>query len=641
MPEANHLFAFGPFQIDAAERRLTRDGTPVPLTPKAFDLLLVLVEQGGHLVTKDALMQRVWPDVVVEEANLAVHISAVRRALGDRNGDGQFIETVPKQGYRFSEPVTKVIARTGAVPPPIEPAPSVASPTVAPLEVLTPALPSTRFWHRARRYGFVALIVAVVIVAVVAYKASALHPGTRDRPSVRSLAVLPLKNLSSDPEQEYFSDGMTDELITELARISQLRVISHSSVGRYKDSKRPLPEIARELGVDAVVEGSVSRSGDRVRITAQLIDGQTDIHLWAEMYEEDDVRDVLALQDRVAGRIASQIGIKLTTGEQTRLASAHVATPAAHEAYLKGTFYSNKLSCDGFRKAAEYFEQAVAADAAYAAAHAALADTYLHLGDWQCSPQTEMFRKTRVSLANALDVDPRSAAAHAVLGDVAFRKDWDWPKADAEFRRATELEPNDGHIRAPYAIFLVAMGRQEEGFAQIEKARELDPVSERTNVVLSYLFYLSHQFDRGIEQANKTLELYPFSGSAYHWLGRSYQQKGMPDRAAAAYLHAPPGPESPWLQGAKRAYERGGLHGFWQYQRERTEEGKPLDACWDMSFMAHLGDKARTLDLLESGVESHCDGLQFLRVEPIYDIVRDDPRYEVLLERMHLNAPAP
>jgi len=637
MPEANHLFAFGPFQIDAAERRLTRDGTPVPLTPKAFDLLLVLVEQSGHLVTKDALMQRVWPDVVVEEANPAVHISAVRRALGDRNGDGQFIETVPKQGYRFSEPVTRVVARTSAVPA-IKAPPSVVSPTVAPLEALTPASPSTRFGHRARRYGFVALTGAVVVVVLVAYKARALRPGTQDRPSVRSLAVLPLKNLSSDPEQEYFSDGMTDELITELARISQLRVISHSSVGRYKDSHRPLPEIAGELGVDAVVEGSVSRSGDRVRITAQLIDARTDTHLWADMYE-DDVRDVLALQDRVAARIASQIGTTLTA-DPKRIASALVS-PAAHEAYLKGAFYSNKLTCVGFRKAAEYFEQAVATDPAYAAAHAALADTYLHLGDWQCSPQEPMFHKARASAAKALDVDPRLAAAHAVLGDLAFRKDWDWPKADVEFTRATELEPNDGRIRASYAVFLVSMGRQEQGFAQMEKAHELDPVSERTNVVWIYLLYLSHQFDRAIEQANKTLELYPLSGAAYHWLGRSYQQKGMNDRAAAAYLHAPPGPESPWLVGAKRAYEKGGLRGFWLYQRERTEEGKPLDACWDMSFMAHLGDKARTLDLLESGVQSHCDGLQFLRVEPIYDIVRDDPRYEALLERMRLKAPAP
>jgi len=452
--------------------------------------------------------------------------------------------------------------------------------------------------------------------------------------------VLPLKNLSSDPEQEYFSDGMTDELITELARIGQLRVISHSSVGRYKDSKRPLPEIARELGVDAVVEGSVSRSGDRVRITAQLIDGRTDTHLWADKYE-DDIRDVLALQDRVAARIASEIGIKLTTGEQERLAKAHVASPAAHEAYLKGSFYWNKLSCVGFRKAAEYFEQAVAADAAYAAAHAALADTYLHLGDWQCSPQAEMFRKARASVAKALDVDAGLPAAHAVVADIAFRKDWDWPKADAEFTRATELDPNDRDIRASYAIFLVAMGRTEQGFAQMAKAHDLDPVSEHTNAVSIYLFYLSHQFDRAIEQANKTLELYPLSGSAYHWLGRSYQQKGMPDRAAAAYLHAPPGPESPWLVGAKRAYERGGLHGFWLYQRERTEEGKPLDACWDMSFMAHLGDKARTMDLLERGADAHCDGLQFLRVEPIYDIVRDDPRYDALLARMRLNTPAP
>jgi len=637
MPEANHLFAFGPFQIDAAERRLTRDGTPVPLTPKAFDLLLVLVEQSGHLVTKDALMQRVWPDVVVEEANLAVHISAVRRALGDRNGDGQYIETVPKQGYRFREPVSKVVGSAGAVPV-VEVPPSVVPSPVPPIEGVRPASPSTRFGHRARRYGLVALTVAAAVVVVITYKASALHSGTRDRPSVRSIAVLPLKNLSSDPEQEYFSDGMTDELITELARIGQLRVISHSSVGRYKNSKRPLPEIARELGVDAVVEGSVSRSGDRVRITAQLIDGSTDTHLWADMYEEDDARDVLALQDRVAARIASQIGIKLTTGEQERLSRARGASPVAHEAYLRGAFYWNKLSCVGFRRAAEYFEQAVVTDGGYAAAHAALADTYLHLGDWQCSPQEEMFRKARVSASKALDVDPGLAAAHAVLGDLAFRKDWDWPKADAEFSRATQLDPNDGRIRASYAIFLVSMGRQEQGFAQIEKAHELDPVSERTNVVWIYLFYLSHQFDRAIEQANKTLELYPFSGSAYHWLGRSYQQKGMADRAAAAYLHSPPGPESPWLLGARRAYEKGGLRGFWLYQRERTEEGKPLDTCWDMSFMAHLGDKARTLDLLESGVQSHCDGLQFLRVEPIYDIVRDDPRYEVLLERMRLKA---
>jgi TolB-like protein/Tfp pilus assembly protein PilF len=448
------------------------------------------------------------------------------------------------------------------------------------------------------------------------------------------VAVLPLRNLSNDASQEYFSDGMTDELITALAKVRQLRVISRTSVQRYRSTAKDLPEIARELKVDAVVEGSVARSGDRVRITAQLIDARSDTHLWADSYERD-VRDVLVLQGEVAARIAAAVGITLSASDQARLRATPVVSPAAHEAYLRGNVYWNRFTCEGFQRALDYYTEAMTLAPGFAEAHAALADTHYTLEDWACS-EPDGFAKARAAALRSVALQPELARAHAVLGEIAFAADWDWTNAEARLRRAVDLDPSDADIHATYAIYLMAMNRQAEGLHELTQALALAPVSEGTNVTVIYLFYLAHRFDEAIAQSRRTLELYPLSGAAYYWLGQAYERKGMNDEAAAAFLHPPDASLSPLLEDARQAHRKAGMRGYWRYQLARIAKQGPLQLCLSAPIYARLGERDRALAQLERDFESHCEDLRFLAVDPVFDGVRGDSRFQALLARMRL-----
>jgi TolB-like protein len=442
-------------------------------------------------------------------------------------------------------------------------------------------------------------------------------------------------NLSADAEQEYFSDGMTDELITELAKFGKLRVISHTSVERYKQTKQPLPEIARELGVDAVVEGRVMRSGDRVRITAQLIDGRSDRHLWAESYERD-LRDVLSLQADVAHRIASEIGISLTADDQTRLVRTRAVNPAVHEAYLRGNFYWNRLNCDGFKKALPYFQQAVAQDPNFAPAYVGLAESYFALGDWGCWPQDEALPKSKAAAMRAAELDQNLGAAHAWLGKIAFFYEWEWAKAEKELKQAIALDPNYVAAHVVYAVFLVTMGRREQGFAELNRAHELDPTSELTNMVSVHVFYLARQYDQAIEEGRTNIELYPGSWGTYFWLGASYEGKGMYEQASAAYLKAKElgGAIPEELDAFQSAYRRSGIRGYWQQELAMARQNRP-NVCGMVIVYAHLGDKERTLEYLNQALEHHCTSVRSLSVDSVFDGVRGDPRFMDVLQRMH------
>jgi len=461
--------------------------------------------------------------------------------------------------------------------------------------------------------------------------------GTPNRHRIESLAVLPLRNLSRDPEQEYFSDGMTDELITDLAKYGGLRVISHTSVVRYKETNRPLPEIAKELGVDAVVEGTVMRAGDRVRITVQLIDAQSDRHLWAESYERD-FRDILALQDEVAERITGEVGTNLTRGEQPHLASKQTSDPAAHEAYLKGNFYWNRLTCDGFNKGLEYFQQAVVKDPNFALAYVGVAQSYFTLGDWGCMPQEETIPKSKAAALKALELDNDLGPAHAWLGKIAFFYEWDWPKAKKEMQRALELDPNYIPAHLMHAVFLVCMGEREPGLTEMNRARDLDPTSELTNVIGTYVFYLTHQFDQAIEAGERTVEFYPGSTSAYIWLASSYEMKGMQKQAIAAYLKSS-GLAPDRLASNQRFYETAGLREYWSHElaAEVAKSSKAENACSVAWIYMHLGDKEKALEYLTRGFQQHCGGLQALKADPLYDGLRDDPRFKDLMSRLRLS----
>ncbi len=512
------IYEFGPFRLDPGERLLLRGDTPVALTPKAFDTLVALVENSGHLIKKDDLMKRVWPGTFVEEVNLAQNVSAIRRAL-DTDGE-QYIETVPKIGYRLV-----VKARVLDEGP--------AEPAEQRLEEAAPA-------HRKPAAAIVTIAVVLAGVALLVWK---LRPGPTAQPAgvgkIQSIAVLPLENLSRDPEQEYFADGMTDALITDLAKIHALRVISRTSVMRYKGKPKSLPQIARELNVDAIVEGTVMRSGDRVRITAQLIDAPQDRHLWADTYERD-LRDVLALQDDVAKAIAGEIKITLTPPEQTRLSNARPVNPAAHEAYLRGLFELHGLTAEpteakqvaSVNQAIGYFQQAIAYEPNDALAYAGLADALSSLSTFERAP-LEVMPKAKAAATKATELDDTLAEAHASLGYLAMSFDWDWARAEREFRRAIELNPSSARAHGGYAQYLLFIPRRpDESMKEMQQAYALDPLLPQAHGDMSWFLFLARRYQESIEAAQKVGHDEHIIALSHAELGQAAEAVGAGDRAA-------------------------------------------------------------------------------------------------------------
>jgi TolB-like protein/DNA-binding winged helix-turn-helix (wHTH) protein/cytochrome c-type biogenesis protein CcmH/NrfG len=603
---------FGEFELDCRSGELRCNGTPVKLQPQPAKVLAALASRPGEIVTRQQIVEEVWGSKVhVDfEHGLNFAIRQIRAVLKDDPDHPRYLETVPKRGYRF----IGVLHES----PAIEPAPLASA-------VITSS--------RTKAFAYSAVLVMVMVIAVLtAISKQWFTAGSKHE--IQSIAVLPLHNLSADPQQEYFSDGMTDELITDLAKISGLRVISHTSVEHYKETKRQLPEIARELGVDAIVEGTILRSGDRVRITAQLIDSHSDQHVWAESYERD-FGDVLGLQAEVAQQIANQIGIKLTAGEQRRLAIKHLVDPAAQEDYLKGMFYWNRLTCSDFETALKYFQEAAAKDPNFASSYSGMADAYFDLADWRCWPQST-FAKAEVAALKAVELDPASGEGHSSIGELAFSHDWDWAKAGREFSTALQLDPNNSGIRCAYAIYLVSIGRPEPALAEMQKAQQLDPVSEDTRVSHIYVMYLAHKYDDAIVQAKQALDLFPESRAIYYWLGHIYEKKGMPDEAIAAYLKALDHlPEE--VSRRRTAYDKQGLPGYWREDREfRQRSHRENDPVLEAMYFAHMGDKEQALNQLNLAYQQHCDGLQFLKVHPVYDILHADPRFTALIAQLRL-----
>jgi TolB-like protein/DNA-binding winged helix-turn-helix (wHTH) protein/Tfp pilus assembly protein PilF len=603
-----------------------RNGDKIKLQDRPFQILAALIQRPGDVVTRDQIRQKLWPtDTFVDfEHGINTAVKKLREALGDEAENPRFIATLPRYGYRLIAPVA-VVETNGACPK-TETRPATS-----------PRRQRTGFW-----LGLAFLVVAGIgLTCVFAFDwghvRSRLVAGTGARP-IGSLAVLPLRNLSNDPQQEYFSDGMTDELITALAQLKSLKVISYTSVDRYKYGNRTLPDIARELGVDAVVEGAVMRSGDRVRITAQLIDARSDQHLWAESYERD-LKDVLSLQDEVAGQIAAQVGTEVAAGQQTRVASTRQVDPQAHEAYLKGNFYWSRSNCDGSQKGLSYFQEAVAKDPTFAPGYVGLAQAYFTLGDWNCSPYEEAFSKSKAAALRALELDPTLGPAHNWLGTITFFHEWNWDKAEREYRQATQLSPNYAPAHILYAVFLVSMARREEGLAEMRKALELDPTAEFTNMVSVHILYLAREYDQAIEQANNAIQLYPNSWGTYFWLGVVYERKGMDEQAVEAYLKSDSlrRDEPGELEAFRNVYQKSGIRGYWQHVRDTVSaDGSEPCSMRSIYASARLGETKQTIDYLNQALQKHCTSIRALKVDSFYDNLRGDPRFQDVLARLQL-----
>ena len=456
---------------------------------------------------------------------------------------------------------------------------------------------------------------------------------------IRSLLVLPLENLSRDPEQEYFADGLTEELITKLARISALRVLSRTTAMHYKGVRKPLPEIARELQVEGVVEGTVLRSGERVRISAQLIHAPTDTHLWADSYERD-LRNVLALQSEVAQAIAREVQVKLTPQEEAHLAQAHPVDPEAYEAYLKGRYHWNKRSGEELPKAVRYFQQAIAKDPSYAAAYAGLADSLSSFGTWGFVPPNEGCAKAKGFALRALEMDPGLAEAHVSLGWVTAWYDYDFMAAEREFERAIELNPRYTTAHYWFGFFLALMGRYEEGYTELIRAIRLDPLSSVIHWGLGMVYWFSRRYDQAIEQSEKSLELDASFVGAHVLLGWVYPYKSLHEpaitslRKAVQLSHG----ASQWVGSLGEAYAAAGY---------RDEARKILEQLQELSkqryvtpyvigrIYAALNEKDEAFRWLETAYQERAAWMLFLKTDPRFDDLRSEPRFQDLMRRMN------
>ena len=516
---------FGAFELDVRSGELRKQGHKIRLEGQPVHILICLLENPGELVTREELHRRLWPaDTYVNfEHGLNAAVKRLRRALNDSADNPRFVETLPRRGYRFLAPVQVVDAG--------EDVPTMNE--VAPAETMPAArdLSEAKDIRRAptwKRFGLALLLVAGI------YTVWMLRPKNSRSPAIRSLAVLPLENLSHDPSQDYFADGMTDELITELGQISGLRVISRTSVMTYKGARKSLPQIARELNVETVVEGTVLRSGDQVRITAQLIQAPADKHFWAQSYE-GDVRQTLALQKQVARAIAEEIHIELTSHERDVLKNVKAVNPDAYEAYLKGGYFWNKRTADGMKKAIDYFNQAIEKDPTYAQAYAGLTDAYALAGDWKygvLAPK-EAYPKAKAAATKAIALDSSLGEAHISLAYCLEGFDWDSASAGREFTRGIELSPGYATGYEWYGWHLASLGRNGEAVAEVENAASLDPLSLIISSDLAEELLVTHRYDEATEQARKTINMDSFFAPAHYVLGQAFVQKHMYQEAIA------------------------------------------------------------------------------------------------------------
>lgn len=615
---ARQVYEFGPFRLDAADRLLLRGGEPIALTPKAFDLLLVLVEHNGHLVLKDELLHRVWSGSFVEEAVLSVNVSLLRKMLGDGQNGDRYIKTVPKQGYRFIAPVRELpVEREGGGD-----------------------APATGLEGQRQRHAAM-LIAAAIVVAGLALAAYWVGNGRdrQDQPPARiMLAVLPFDNLSGDPEQEYLSDGLTEEMIAQLAHLNPegLGVIARTSAMQYKHTRKSAAQIGRELRVDYLLEGSVRRAGERVRINAQLVRVRDETPRWAKDYEED-VRDILALQGDVAREIAGEIRLKLTARSQKRF--AHPVVPKAHELYLKGRYFWNKRTEDGFRRAAEYFQQAIAHDPAYALPYAGLADTYVLLGYYSIVSPREAYPEAERAALRAIEMDETLGEAHSSLAGVFMDYRWTWPEVEREYRRALELNPGYAIAHQWYGNYLSAMGRSKEAIQETLRARELDPLSLIININVAWAYHLARQHDKALDEARNTLEMDPDFYWTHLLLGRAFEAKGMHKEAIAAFEKAGTFSRgnSMVLSELGHAYAAAGRRNDAQKILRQLSEvrageyGSPYDIAL---IYVGLGQNDVALRWLDKSFQERARALGFAKVEPRLDPLRSDPRFADLLRRM-------
>jgi TolB-like protein/DNA-binding winged helix-turn-helix (wHTH) protein len=636
---------FGVFEVDLRSGELRKKGAKVGLQGQPFLLLITLLKQQGEVVSREELRRTLWPeDTFVDfDHGLGTAVKKLREVLGDSASNPRFVETIPRRGYRFIAPV-ETIGESETAPATSQASPNKQEPAMGGLleardedrvEPLGAAVaPRTRWPLPWKVSGLVFLLL--LLAGFISFL-------LRSRPStlIRSLVVLPLEDLSGDPSQEYFSDGMTDELITELGQVGKLRVISRTSAMTYKGVRRPLPEIARELNVDAVVEGTVLRLGNRVRITAQLIRASSDKYLWAQRYEVE-LRDILTVQKEVARSIAERIRLELNPHEQRRLDQPQAVNGEAYESYLKGRFFWNKRTGEGLKKAIDYFNQTIQKDPNYAPAYAGLADSYALAGDWKygvLAPR-EAYPKAEAAAKRAIALDETLGEAHISFAFCLEGFDWDFESAGREFMRGIELSPGYATGHEWYGWHLAALGRNGEAIAEVEKAENLDPLSLIIGADLAEELLVAHRYDEAIKQSRKALYLDPFFANAHYVLGQGLAQKHIYSEAIKELQIAVQlSPESTaFTANLAYAYAVSGMtdEAVKLLNDLKNRSPSAFASAGEVALIyVGLDQKDLAMAWLEKAYAERFSPWVLMR--PCFDSLRSDPRFQNLLRRIGIS----
>jgi TolB-like protein/DNA-binding winged helix-turn-helix (wHTH) protein/Tfp pilus assembly protein PilF len=629
--ETTRFYEFGPFRIDAAERMLLRDGQPVPLTPKAFDALLLFVESGGRTIETNDLMNKLWPESFVEEGNLKVTIFKLRKALGESSDREQYIETIPKRGYRFVAPV-KQSEEPGIrlVVEKLTTSRVLIEQEEEKIEQPADAV-SRRFTPKKKALAVVAL-VATLGAAIVCYEVLRGTNRAEVNRAPQSIAVLPFKLLTAAEGDEYFGLGVADTLITKLSSLSQVIVRSTSAVRRYTDNEQDPVEAGRELGVDSVIEGSIQRSGERIRLTVRLVNVRDGRPLWAGKFDEE-FKDIFKVQDSISEKVAAALTLKLNGEDKSLLTKRYTENAEAYKLYLKGRYHWNKRSPEGTKKGIECFEQATVLDPNYALAYAGLADSYSVLGN-------DYYLKAKASAVRALEIDEQLAEAHTSLGLLKMRHEWDWPGANKELQRAIELNPNYATAHQWYSICLELMGRPDEAVTEAKRAQELDPLSLIINTSFGDRLFFAGRYDQAIEQLRSTIEIDPNFIDSRGSLGEVYLQQKLYDQAITEFQRAKQAENTAWAS-AKigQVYAMSGKTADARRIIAELEEQLKRGAAspdYIAGIYARLGEKEQALAWLERAYEARSDLLVFIKVDPTWDTVRSDARFQDLLRRIGL-----
>lgn len=647
MPGSGQYVCFDSFQVGLDSGELRKHGHKARLQYHSFQVLALLLERAGQVVTREELHQKLWPkDTFVDfDAGLNTAMKRLRDALDDSAESPRFIETLPRRGYRFIAPIAGAAKESL-----LDTAPHASGLAAFGMPAAPPAeQPTNRasFWAekgRRRQSVILAALLPAVLLATLIAAFLLDVGGVRERrwfnasaSSIRSLAVLPLENLSGDASQDYFADGFTDALTTDLAQIRALRVISRTSAMQYKSTKKSLPQIGSELSVEAIIEGTVTRVGERVRVTAQLIDARSDRHLWAESYE-DNLGDILALQSEVARAIANQIKLQVTPQEEARLAQVQPVVPEAYEAYLRGRYLWNRRTEDSLEKAVDYFQFAVEKDPSYAPAYSGLADSYVAFASFRVSPANDAYVKARVAAVKALELDARLPEALSALAMVHLYYEWNWVAAESAFKRALELNPDDGTTHMRYALALPYFGRFDDALREITRAREADPLSPVISTNVGKILHLARRYGQAIEEHRKAVELDPNFGLTHNNLGLTLALTGRYEQAIAEFRRAIELSGNPEAK-ANLAYAYA-VSGRPREAREILNElqnGTPhaYSSPFDIAVAyTGLGDRDSAFVWLEKAYDEKARPLLSLKINPLFDPLHSDPRFPALVRRM-------